>query len=244
MAKLSDSERNKVIQSAREIIKNSPRGIRTGQLSRELKNQFPEIPNIYWLIYNLNEQFPGEISKPTKGLLIHVNNEALLEKESDSIKAGIPEENFYKPFAEWLVDEEECTRAISLGGSKFKSKWGTPDVIGIIEPRKSDIIKLPTEIVSAEIKTDTRDLITAFGQACSYKLFSHWSYIVVPNSSPEEDIIRIEALCVILGLGLVLFDNHIVENPNFQRKVHPGKHEPEISYANQYIKLVEDQLFD
>jgi hypothetical protein len=32
-----------------------------------------------------------------------------------------------------------------LGGSRFKDKWGTPDVIGIREPKKSDIIQYPTE---------------------------------------------------------------------------------------------------
>jgi hypothetical protein len=59
---------------------------------------------------------------------------------------------------------------IPFGGNKFRDKWGTPDVIGKREPRRSDIVKAPTEIVSAEIKADTKDLITAFGQACSYKL--------------------------------------------------------------------------
>lgn len=44
-----------------------------------------------------------------------------------------------------------------------KDKWGTPDVIGKRESRRSDIVKAPTEIISAEIKLDTRDLITAFG---------------------------------------------------------------------------------
>jgi hypothetical protein len=31
---------------------------------------------------------------------------------------------------------------------------------------------MPTEIVSAESKTDTTQLVTAFGQTCAYKLFS------------------------------------------------------------------------
>ncbi|OGC76462.1 MAG: hypothetical protein A2145_00720, partial [candidate division Zixibacteria bacterium RBG_16_40_9] len=216
------------------------------------KQEFPEIPEntIQGHVWNLETKFPEEIYKAARGLFKHVRYRAQMEEEvhipptPPKIKDKIQEEDFYKPFADWLVDEEECTNAIPLGGNKFKGKWGTPDVIGISEPRKSDIIKLPTEIVSAEIKIDIKDLITAFGQACSYKLFSNRSYIVIPNSSTEEDIKRIEALCIILGLGLILFDNQKVENPNFVRKVPARKHEPDMFYANQFIKLVENELFD
>src|SRR5262249_19394659 len=63
-----------------------------------------------------------------------------------------------------------------------------------------------TEIVSAELKIDGTGLIVAFGQACSYKLFSHKSYIVVPSQSQEEDIGRLDVLCRTIGLGLILFD--------------------------------------
>lgn len=87
---------------------------------------------------------------------------------------AIKEEDFYVPFGEWLKNDiEDVTDAIPLGRNKFKDKWGTPDVIGKREPRRSDIIKGATEIVSAEIKTDSAQLVTAFGQACAYKLFSH-----------------------------------------------------------------------
>ena len=99
----------------------------------------------------------------------------------------IQEGHFYEPFAEWITNElEECTKAIPLGGSRFKDKWGTPDLVGIREPRKSDIIKSPTEIVSAELKIDRAGLITAFGQACAYKIFSHRSYIVVQPTQPKK----------------------------------------------------------
>jgi hypothetical protein len=38
------------------------------------------------------------------------------------------------------ISLEECTKAIQLGGNTFKDKWGTPDVIGKRESRKSDKI--------------------------------------------------------------------------------------------------------
>ena len=96
--------------------------------------------------------------------------------------------DFYASFAEYLTEDlEECTKCISLGGCVFQDKWGTPDVIGIRRARESDIVKFTTEIITAEVKTDTRNLITAFGQACSYRLFSHRCYLVIPRSSPPED---------------------------------------------------------
>ena len=88
-------------------------------------------------------------------------------------------------------------------------------MIGIRKARESDIIKFPTEIVSAEIKTDGNNLITAFGQAVSYKLFSHKSYIVVPKESSTEDLDRLEALCLTCGLGLILFNHLRVDSPDF-----------------------------
>ncbi|HPZ82952.1 MAG TPA: hypothetical protein PL064_05940, partial [Thermogutta sp.] len=124
-----------------------------------------------------------------------------------------------------------------------KDKWGTPDVIGIREPRKSDIIKPPTEIVSAEVKLDTANVITAFGQACSYKLFSHKSYLVIPSDSPEEDLARVDALCRIFGIGLILFDRRKPESPNFEIRVRAAKHEPDMFYANKYLRFVEEDLF-
>lgn len=131
-----------------------------------------------------------------------------------------------------------------MGRNRFKDKWGTPDVIGKRAPRGSDLIKAPTEIVSAEVKSDTKDLITAFGQACSYKLFSNKSYIVVPKNSPQDDISKLDALCLIFGIGLVLFDNSDPNDPKFEIKCRPLKHEPDMFYVNKYMKLIETELFE
>jgi hypothetical protein len=138
---------------------------------------------------------------------------------------------------------EECTKAIPVGGNLFKDKWGTPDVIGIREPRPSDIIRPPTEIVAAEVKLDVNGLITAFGQACAYKLFAHRSYIVVPNSSSDDDRSRLDALASIFGIGLILFSVVDPSNPQFTIRVRAARHEPDIFYANRCLRLVEDKLF-
>lgn len=154
------------------------------------------------------------------------------------------EEEFYARFAEFLVDDlEECTRAVPLCGCTFQDKWGTPDVVGIWEARRGDLVKFPTEIVTSEIKTDTRSLITAFGQACSYRLFSHRCYLVIPRSSSAEDLDRLESLCMAVGLGLVLFDNSDAENPDFTIRVRAVRNEPDPFYVNRNLKLIEDRLF-
>jgi hypothetical protein len=116
-------------------------------------------------------------------------------------------------------------------------------VIGIRAARASDIVKFSTEIVSAEVKTDSSDLITAFGQACSYKLFSHKSYMVVPCQSSVEDVARLDALCRIFGIGLILFDATAPDNPDYQIRVRASKHEPDMFFLNRCLKTIEDKLF-
>ena len=160
------------------------------------------------------------------------------------VREKLSEKAFYEPFADWLVNDlEECTKAIGVGGNVFKDKWGTPDVIGIREPKKSDIVKFPTEILSAEIKLDSTSLITAFGQACSYRLFSHKSYVVVPSDSPQDDIARLDALARVFGIGLILFTSTDPKAPNFEIRVRATKQEPDMFYVNRCMKLIENELF-
>jgi len=244
------TKREQIVPSALEIIKSEPEGIRYKELVKRVQKEFPDTPvnTIHGIVWDLPVQKPKEVYKPERGLFRHVKfRGGDIEETAPLIQSKVEiqkEEVFYQPFADWLVSElEECTKAISLGGKKFKDKWGTPDVIGIREPRKSDIIKPATEIVSAEIKIGTGDLITAFGQACSYKLFSHKSYLVVPKNSSEGDITRIDALCLIFGLGLILFDSNNPKDPKFEIRARAIKHEPDMFYVNSYMKLVEDELF-
>lgn len=242
------TKREKITLKAIELIKSNPVGIRYSEIVAQIQQAFPDIPinTIHGTIWNLDARIPDEVYKPARGLFRHTSFKEIREEEPEILPTAdkIKEEDFYEPFADWLVNElEECTKTIALGGNKFKDKWGTPDVIGIREPRKSDIIKPPTEIVSAEIKIDTGNLITAFGQACSYKLFSHKSYIVIPNKSPEEDVARIDALCRIFGIGLILADSNNPKTPQFEIRVRATKHEPDMFYVNKYVKLIEDELF-
>ncbi len=240
----------KVIQKAIELVSGSPTGKRYSELVRAISETFPVIPvnTIHGSLHKFRTELPSDIHVPTRGLYkstkYHEDGEAQVEITKKIKEEKIKEEDFYESFGDWLVNElEECTRTISLGGNRFKDKWGTPDVIGVRDPRRSDIIKPPTEIVAAEIKLDVAGLITAFGQACSYKLFSHKSYIVVPQNSSEEDLARLDALARIFGIGLVLFNPLTPKSPDFTIGARAAREEPDMFYVNKYLKLVEDELF-
>jgi len=75
---------------------------------------------------------------------------------------------------------------------------------------------------------------------CVQAVFSHKSYIVVPSDSSEEDIGRLDVLCRILGVGLILFNPDDAANLGFQIRVRAARHERDMSYVNRYMKLLED----
>jgi len=244
------TRREEIIGKALEVLAAAPDGVRYTEFVRLVHDALPHIPKntVHGNLWNLDVKLPDQVFKPARGHWQHVKFRDAAQpeqpKEIPPIREKIVEKAFYEPFASWLVNElEECTKAITVGGNAFKDKWGTPDVIGIREPRKSDIIKFPTEIISAEIKLDSAGLITAFGQSCAYRLFSHKSYIVVPADSPEDDIARLDTLARIFGVGLILFNAADPKAPNFDIRVRAAKHEPDMFYVNRCMKLIEDELF-
>ena len=237
---------------ALELLEQHPEGLRYSELlAKILESDGAFKPNtINGCIWNLDATYPETVCKPSKGLFrllkyMPANTNVLTSQQAATSAASkVKEEDFYAPFADWLKNEiEDVTHAIPLGGNKFKDKWGTPDVIGKRESMRSDIIKGPTEIVSAEIKTEILQLVTAFGQACAYKLFSHRVYLVIPRQSPKEEISRLDSLCQIFGIGLVTFDAETPSNPDFRIHVRPARHEPDLFYTNKNMALIERELF-
>lgn len=237
-----------IIQKVLEILEQNPQGIRYSQLVRAVKAALPEVPEntIHGTVWDLHKQ-NLDIIKPDRGVfmlkkfLTESFDKKLNEIETRLEKTLSKEELFYKPFADYLENDlGECTKAISLGGSKFKDKWGTPDVIGIYKFSEADPIRPTHEIVSAEIKTAVDQLITAFGQACSYKLFSDKVYLAVPKDSPGLD--RVEALCNKFGIGLIIFNRKDAINPNFEIRTRAIKSAPDYFYVNESLKLLGDDL--
>lgn len=243
------TERIKV--KAFELLQENPDGLRYSELVKFISESDEKLNRntIYGSIWNLDSQFPEKVYKPSRGLFRLVEYK---DPETDELKKEvqpkeakkIKEEDFYEPFSNWLQNDiEDVTHSIPLGGNRFKDKWGTPDVIGKKESKRSDIIQAPVEIVSAEIKTETGQLITAFGQACAYKLFSHKCYLAIPKQSSQDEIARLDSLCQLFGIGLVLFDVENSNIPDFIIRVRPNKHEPDFFYTNKYMTKIEKELF-
>lgn len=247
---------DKILETALQILDGYPNGLRYTELNKKIIERNPNFNynTVRTATWDLDVKESEKVYKPDRGIfkllkyrdtMTPTPEPPVIVQPATPTVTYLREEDFYKPFAEWIVKElEECTKARELGGNRFRDKWGTPDVIGIRKSKQSDILKLPTEIVSAEIKFDTNNLITAFGQACSYKIFSHKSYIVVPKQSPIEDIARLDTLGRLFGIGLILYDNTNKEEPDFEIRVRASKHEPDMFYVNKYIRHVEDELFD
>jgi hypothetical protein len=243
--------RERIRTLAFEILLANPQGLRYSDLHRRIRQADPDLKasTVNTSIWNLDTTHPERVYKPVKGLfrLLAFREAEPVETPSStpaSTQQRIREEVFYPLFANWLKNElEDVTHAIALGGNVFKDRWGTPDVIGKAESRRSDVIKGPTSIVSAEIKVDTSGLVTGFGQACAYKLFSHKSYLVIPQETSQDELARLDSLCQIFGIGLVTFNSRNPGAPDFRLVVRPLKHEPDLFYTNRYVSHVEKELF-
>jgi len=199
--------------------------------------QAPETPKntVHAAVWNLDRRFPELVHKPIRGVY-----QARAEGSSPPVvtpSSKLPqEEAFYESFAEWLTNElEEVTVAVPLGGAGLQKKWGTPDVVGVYKPLASHRIKFDIEIVSAQIKVDPTQPVVAFGQAAAYRLFSAKSYVVMPRAIPLEDSGRLESLCLLFGIGLVLFEPD-VERPDFEIRVRGQRYYPDMHYVNEFAE--------
>ena len=245
--------RKRIRESALKILRDSPEGLRFSELKWKIKEALPNANphTIEGSIYNL-QQLYTEITKPSRGLFKYDPSRQTAQGNPKSdVESSLGREQdesaFYEPFRKYLIEDlEDAKRAITLGGSSFGEKWSTPDVLGAYTSNHKDIIKrLEPEITSAEIKitTNPQELITGFGQACAYLLFSHKSYLVIPRQSGVDVADRIDSLCLLFGIGLILFNRENDENPMFEIRSRATKHHPDIFYVNYYLnRLREEQL--
>jgi hypothetical protein len=167
---------NEIRDLAKRIIAESSGGIRYSALVQRIAAEHPETPKntIHGSVWDLDKSFSGEIVKPSRGLFalsssLNGNGTAPTPAPTPTLR----EDGFYEKFADWLKsDLDEATEAIALGGSGLRSKWGTPDVVGIFKPLPSNRVKFDLEIISAEIKINASESITAFGQSIAYPAYS------------------------------------------------------------------------
>ena len=243
------------------ILEPEPDGLRHSEIVSKVSQWDPSIPEgtIFGAIHTLPSERSGDVYKPSRGLYQHTKFRTPPTQgptpptvappgslpgaaPPSTSSATLAEDVLYEPFADYLVNGlEECSKAIALGGNSFGPKWATPDTIGVLRARESHIYKPTMEVVSAEIKTDSSQLVVAFGQACAYTLFSHRVYLVVPIDSSKEDLDRLTSLCQIFGIGLVVA-NPTSTPPTFNPILRAARHEPDAYYVNQVLPKVESKL--
>ncbi|HEX8583366.1 MAG TPA: hypothetical protein VF680_03030 [Allosphingosinicella sp.] len=251
MAKLN---RKQIQDAALRVLDERSEGIRWSELLRTVRDAAPDTPvnSIHGGLHNLlaTDRSIVKVARGTYQLSKYVDEqstaavaeeraaaaESVVVDTADHQQIRLLESDFYKSFAKWLIeDADEVNEAVALGGSILKGKWGTPDVIGVRKPRAQDLLKFEPQIVSAEIKIDPAQPVVAFGQAVAYRLFSHKSYIVVPERTSADDLARLKALCTIHGVGLVTFTLNR-EAPGYTTVVLPVQANPDMFYANQMLR--------
>lgn len=253
MAKLN---RGQIQDRARLLLAEAQGEVRWGELLNDIHENAPETPRNS-IVGALTDLFrkDNSISKVARGTYLltryqdaeNAGSASGAKEEEDSSPSNdislpkgphrAPEAAYYLSFAEFLRDDlEEVNEAVELGGNGFGGKWGTPDVIGVRKPNADDLISFERQIVVAEIKIDSHQAITAFGQAVAYRLFAHRSYVVMPSSISKADLDRLTALCSIYGIGLVTFDED-VDQPAYNVRVNAQSVQPDMYYVNEMARL-------
>lgn len=254
MGRMAKRNRKQIQEDALRVLDQAVGGLRWSDLLKRVHHNDPETPvnSVHGALHALLTT-SSEIVKVARGtyqLAKYVDAQSSVAVAEDRAAASQPvevetaghakvtllEADFYESFAQWLIEvAEEVNEAAALGGSILKGKWGTPDVIGVLKPRAQDLLKFEPQIVTAEIKIDPSQPVVAFGQAVAYRLFSHKSYIVLPNTTSEDDLSRLKALCTIHGVGLVTFTLDRVA-PDYTTHVLPAQASPDMFYANQMLR--------
>lgn len=154
-------------------------------------------------------------------------------------RASGKERPLYGPVAEWIKGVEKGCKADILGdaGKRAGRNWWTPDVVAVLRPAE-DIqdLHFSPEVISVEIKADAepQSVITGFGQACAYKVFSHKSYFVAPEAAHKQEE-RLLPLCDIFGIGLILFEG-TPDEPNFVSHSRARSHQPSMHHVAEFLK--------
>jgi hypothetical protein len=258
MAHLNRAE---IKAKARAILEQHPTGIRWTDLLRAVEKDDPETPHnsVHGGVHNFLKT-EKDVVKIAKGTYLLAQFFGTIEPflaepegkpgSGGSAPAQLPthlEHQYYEAFADWLADDlDEVNHAVAVGGNILKGKWGTPDVIGVLKPKSSDLVKFEPQIVSAEIKTDPNAPVVAFGQSVAYRLFSHKSYMVMPETVTKPDLERMEALATLYGIGLVTF-TLAPSAPAFELRVRAVPSQPDMFYVNEMARRLLDHdkaLFD
>ena len=245
---------HRIREAAMELLeKAGPGGMRTTELQDAVYREVGGNPG------TIQSQWHGMISNKHKSKITRIERgsyrlskfDEAARKEKAEGEVGSPsqtyeEEKYYKPFADYLKEViEECDVALPIGGSKLGGgTWGNPDVIAA--KKFQTALNVPPIIVTAEIKArDTSDaIIKGFGQCCSYKLFSHKVYLVVPKSPRVEG--SLADMCKNHQIGLVVFNKDTdIDNPGWDMLLQAPMLKPDYSeLSDLYDRLLTANIKD
>jgi hypothetical protein len=57
----------------------------------------------------------------------------------------------------------------------------------------------------------------------------------VPKQASKSDLDRLDSLCLLFGIGLVVFDVQNPDNPEYSIKTRALTHKPDMFYLNHYL---------
>src|SRR5437016_3824038 len=109
------SKKETIRAKAVEIIEGHPTGIRYSQLVKQIHEALPDIPlnTIHGNVWNLEVKVPDRVVKPARGVYLAAKYaegtaaEPTAPTPTEAAQEEIQEEQFYEPFAEWLMTELE-----------------------------------------------------------------------------------------------------------------------------------------
>lgn len=117
-------------QLALLIIAQNPGGVTFSNLKKQIAATHPQTPltSIQASLVVLNSNLPANVTKPIKGLFVPATTSGLSISSSPTqpalqtslvpaTQSTLTEDQFYQPFADYLVGAEEVVVAESLGGS-------------------------------------------------------------------------------------------------------------------------------
>ena len=141
--------REKITLLSLQALASSPSGLRFSEIKRYVQTHLdPTIKqtNRPANLVKLVEISDGKFTKVDKGYYQLTTNFDMAAQEEEIISLPlskkITEQDFYQLFADWLVTElNDCTKTEVLGGTSFGDKWVTPDVIGVLKSKPSEILK-------------------------------------------------------------------------------------------------------
>lgn len=252
--------KRRVYETAAEIVQQFPDGIRHKDLLEltydKLKIDIPRLNygSVAGWITSLQEVKPQLVTKPSRGLYAPVTTSSDEDTDANSELANeidLAEADFYESLANFLIEDlNECTKASAIGSMRANGKWGNPDVVGVNKPRAGDVFQYSWEVITAELKTNVASIATSFGQASSYRLFSHRVYVAVPRIAPQKELEKLLAQCHHAGIGVLTFDLD-KEKPNFEQKLRARTSMPDMFYVNEMAERIKgydtdvfDQLFN